>query len=111
MEKIAFIYGELQDDMSRQKTLEQIVMVEPDSMKRQAFVELAKVTDDVKLQAKYLENALNYVTYENVSVLEKCKNTLDICAWLLEIYEHIPKSNSDYERIKTLQKNTISLLD
>lgn len=111
LEKIAFIYGELQDDMSRQKTLEQIVMVEPDSMKRQAFVELAKVTDDVKLQAKYLENALNYVTYENVSVLEKCKNTLDICAWLLEIYEHIPKSNSDYERIKTLQKNTISLLD
>lgn len=110
LEKIAFIYTELQDEDARIKTLEQIAMVEDDNMKRQAFVELANGTDNLNLQAKYLENALNYITYENISVLEKCKNTLDICARLLDIYEYT-NAKADYERIKTLQKNTLALLN
>ena len=110
LEKIAFIYAELSEEELRQKTLEQIALNEEDEMKRQAFILLANGTDDVKLQSKYLENALNYVTYENVSVLEKCKNTLDICARLLDIYEYSGEK-SDYERIKILQENTLALLN
>lgn len=110
LEKIAHVYGELQDERGWRRAVEQIALMADDNMKRQAFVELAQGTDDIKLQAKYLENALNFVTEENVSVLEKCKNTLNICSNLLEIYQHT-KNKKAYERIKTLQKNTLELLD
>ena len=110
LEKISHIYLELQDEKSWQKTLEQMALIEDDDMKRQAFVKLADTTDDIKLQSQYLENALNYVIYENISFLEKCKNTLYICDRLLFIYEQT-KSTSDYDRIRTLQKNTLSLLN
>ena len=110
LEKISHIYLELQDEKSWQKTLEQMALIEDDDMKRQAFVNLANTTDDIKLQSQYLENALNYVIYENISFLEKCKNTLYICDRLLFIYEQT-KSTSDYDRIRTLQKNTLSLLN
>lgn len=110
LKKIAEIYSKLQDDKSWRKTLEQIVSLEPEDMKRQAFVELANGTDDIKLQTMYLENALNYITYENVSILEKCKNTLEICERLLHIYEQTNRVR-DYNRIKELQKSTMELLD
>lgn len=110
LEKIAHIYTELQDEQGWRKTKEQMVMIEEDSMKRQAFVELANGTDDIKLQAKYLENALNFVTKENISILEKCENTLDICHKLLAIYE-VTKKDKDYLRIKELQKSTMELLN
>ena len=87
-----------------------MALIEDDDMKRQAFVKLADTTDDIKLQSQYLENALNYVIYENISFLEKCKNTLYICDRLLFIFEQT-KSTSDYDRIRTLQKNTLSLLN
>ena len=110
LEKIAHIYGELQDEAGWRKTHEQMGLIEDDNMKRQAFMELANGTDDLRLQAKYLEHALNFVTEENVSVLEKCKNTLAICARLLEIYQYA-KDKKNYERILELQKNTLELLD
>lgn len=110
LEKIAHIYTELQDENGWRRTKEQIAAVEEDKMKRQAYFELASGTDDINLQAKYLEKALNYVTEENISVLEKCQNTLDICARLLEIYQYTQK-DTDYLRIKELQKNTIELLN
>ena len=110
LEKISHIYLELQDEKSWRKTLEQMALLEGDDMKRHAFVNLANTTDDIKLQSQYLENALNYVIYENISFLEKCKNTLYICERLLSIYEQT-SSTSDYDRIKMLQKNTLGLLN
>ena len=110
LEKMAHIYLELQDEKMWRKTLEQIALNEDDEMKRQAFVELSNTTDDAKLKAQYLETALNYITYENVSFLQKCKNTLNICEILLSIYEQ-NNAKSDYERIKTLQTNTLELLN
>lgn len=109
-EKISHIYHELQDEDGLQKTREQMVMEEDDSMKRQAFMKLAQMTDDTKLQATYLENALNFVVEENVSVATKCKNTLEICQMLLDIYEH-GHNKSAFERIKALQKKTQELLN
>lgn len=110
LEKIAHIYSELADEKSWRKTLEQMANLEPEDMKRQAFVELANGTDDIKLQAMYLEKALNYVTYENISVMEKCKNTLDICQRLLAIYTQT-NDTVNYGRISDLQKSTLELLD
>lgn len=110
LEKIAHIYSELADEKSWRKTLEQMANLEPEDMKRQAFVELANGTDDIKLQAMYLEKALNYVTYENISVMEKCKNTLDICQRLLAIYTQT-NDTVNYVRISDLQKSTLELLD
>lgn len=109
-EKISHIYHELQDEDGLQKTREQMAMEEDDSMKRQAFMKLAQTTDDTKLQATYLENALNFVVEENVSVATKCKNTLEICQMLLDIYEH-GHNKSAFERIKALQKKTQELLN
>ena len=110
LEKISHIYGELQDEQGWRKTHEQMALIQDDDMKRQAFTELANNTDDLKLQAKYLEHALNFVTHENVSVFEKCKNTLTICAWLLDIYSYA-KDKKNYARILELQKKTLELLD
>lgn len=110
LEKIAHIYLELKDEKSWRKTLEQIAMSEDDELKRQAFVELSNTTDDTKLKAQYLETALNYITYENVSFLQKCTNTLSICESLLSIYE-LTGAKTDYNRIKELQTNTLELLN
>lgn len=110
LEKIAHVYGELHDEKMWQKTLEQMVFETEDGLKRQAFVELAQKTDDLKLKAKYLENALNFIVDENVSALSKCQNTLKICAYLLEIYK-VNGNKKAYARIKELQKNTLELLN
>jgi len=110
LEKMAHVYGELQDEDGWQRTMEQIALSREDAMKRQSFVALAHETDDVRLQAKYLEYALNFVTKENVSVLEKCRNTLDICARLLDIYS-FTRDYKSHERIKNLQKSTLELLN
>ena len=55
LEKIAHIYLELQDEKSWRKTIEQIALSEEDDIKRQSFIGLSETTDDVKLQAQYLE--------------------------------------------------------
>lgn len=109
LEKIAHIYTEMHDETGRRKILEQIAISEENCMKRQAFTELAKQTDDIKLQAKYLEYALTFVMAENISVLEKGENILKICARLLHIYKHT-KSGKHYRRIKELEQNTRELL-
>lgn len=109
LEKIACIYSEMQDEQGRRQILEQIAISEENCMKRQAFTELAKQTDDIKLQAKYLEYALTFVMAENISVLEKGENILKICARLLQIYKHT-KSRKHYRRIKELEQNTRELL-
>ncbi len=110
LEKLAHVYGELQDEKSWRKTVEQIALSQDNLYKRQAFVELADTTDDIRLQAKYLEYALDFITAENISILEKCQNTLSICARLLEIYA-AAKSKTNYERVKELQKKTLELLN
>lgn len=109
LEKIAYIYTEMQDEPNYLKILEQIAILEENCMKRQAFTELAKQTYDIKLQAKYLEYALTFVMAENVSVLEKGENILKICSRLLQIYKHT-KSSKHYRRIKELEQNTRELL-
>ena len=110
LEKLAHVYGELQDEKNWRKTIEQLALLQDTPLKRQAFVELADTTDDIRLQAKYLEYALNFVTEEDVSVLEKCQNTLSICARLLEIYK-TTKSTKNYERVRNLQKVTLEMLN
>ena len=109
LEKIARIYAELHDENNWHKTMEQIAISEENCMKRQAFSELAKQTDDVKQQAKYLEYALSYVMAENISDLEKGENILKICARLLRIYKHT-KNRKHYRRIKEIEQSTRELL-
>lgn len=110
LEKLAHIYGEMQDEKSWRHAVEQIADCQDNAFKRQAFEELANGTDDVKLQAKYLELALDFVIAEDVSVLEKCKNTLEICRRLLDIYA-FTKNRKNFERVKALQKSTLELLN
>lgn len=110
MEKMLHVYTELQDENGWRNVQEMIAMEEDDSLKRQAFVELAKSTDDPKLQAKYLEQALGFVMEENVSVLNKCQNTLEICRHLADIYQTV-NDKAGYERIRRLQKSTLELLN
>lgn len=110
LEKLAHVYGELQDEFNWRKTIEQMALCQDEAYKRQAFVKLADTTDDPYLAAKYLEYALNFVVEENVSTLEKYQNTLSICARLLDIYA-ASKSKKNYERVKALQKVTLELLN
>lgn len=110
LEKMSHVYTELEDENGWRKTRELMAMEEDDNMKRQAFVELAKSTDDPKLQAQYLEKALNFVMEENVSVLSKCQNTLEICQYLTDIYQHT-NNKTALARIQELQKNTLELLN
>lgn len=110
LEKLAHVYGELQDAANRRKTIEQIALCQDAPFKRQAFVNLADTTDDLRLQAKYLEYALNFITEENISTLEKYQNTLSICARLLDIYA-ASKNKKNYDRVKELQKATLALLN
>ena len=109
LEKLAHVYGELQDEKNWRKAIEQIALSQDAPYKRQAFMELANTTDDMRLQAKYLEFALNFVMEENVSTLEKCQNTLMICQRLLDIYA-AGKSKKNYDRVKALQKSTLEML-
>lgn len=110
MEKMSHVYAELQDENGWRHVQEMMALEEDDSMKRQAFVELSKTTDDINLQARYLEKALGFVMDENVSVAAKCQNTLEICQRLAEIYRTTHNTNG-YERIRDLQKSTLELLN
>lgn len=108
--KMLMIYTELQDEEGWRKVREQMADETDKTQKRKIFTELAQTTDDPRLQAKYLEQALNFVIDENISVSAKCRNTLEICSHLLDIYEHTHNVH-DYERIQSLQKRTLELLN
>jgi hypothetical protein len=109
-EKISQIFLKMNDQEKWRQTRERIAEETEESMKRQAYTELFRTTDDLKLQAFYLEKALDFVVDENISVREKYKNTLRICRHLLQIYEQLGQQQN-YDRILTLQNKTLELFD
>ncbi len=110
LEKMLIAYQDLADEYNYKKTLEALALVSDDAFRRQAFLSLANTATDLHQEAYYLEQALNHLNTENISLLEKCKDHFEICRRLLDIYELLGNPQ-DQTRIKELQKQSESILN
>lgn len=87
LSKMASLYKTLDDVSKWVTTREQVIEYMEDDYKRQAYMDLAEEINDDNKSAVIWEKALLYVTKEEVSVLAKCKNTLQVCGILKDIYQ------------------------
>ena len=110
LEKMVEIYTALQDEDNRQKTLEELVFMAEDADKSSGFLSLAAKTDNPVLQIKYLENALDFISKQNVSVYQKATDTLQICDHLLSLY-HFFEDEPNIQRITDLQEKMHRILN
>ncbi len=94
LQRIADVYQKLGNLDKWLITKEQIIDYMEDGCKRKAFTELAEHTDDGEIYASLYEKALIYVTKEEVSVLAKCQNTLEICDKLKAVYRAMGDTQS-----------------
>ena len=101
LEKIRDLYRDLEDAESLFKTSAQMALVVDDALKIQTFLRLARESPNQKQEAYFLEQALQFVTNEKIAFLRKCKDTLAICARLLEIYQ-TAGLKADEARIRAL---------
>ena len=110
LQKIMSVYKSLDDEINYRKTYEALALVSDDAFRRQAFLSLANSAPNLSQEAYYLEKALNYINKENLTLLEKCKDNLDICARLLEIYRLLGYEK-DEARIKKIKEQSAEILN
>ena len=110
LKKMLDVYKTLDDEYNYKKTYEALALVSDDAFRRQAFLALAKSATDLYQEAYYLEKALNHINKENITLLEKCKNNLDICARLLEIYQTLG-NYKDEARIREIKEQANMILN
>lgn len=89
LQRIASIYRHIEDHENLAKTREQIVEALSDEYKRLGYMRLVQTGADSTKNTEWLEQALNYVTKEEVSFLNKCQNTLTICDQLAKNYRKL----------------------
>lgn len=85
--KIRDIYQNLEDKKGILDSSMQMIELLDDAFKIEMLLHLADDAENRKEEIYFLEEALKYATSEKISVLKKCRNTLNICKRLLEIYQ------------------------
>lgn len=100
LRKIASIYKHIGDVENLRKVGEEIVDHLDDEHKRMSYMKLADIWKGTYKNTKFLEKALDFVNKEDVSLLDKCQNTLQICEMLLNNYKEI----DDKENIKRINR-------
>lgn len=107
--KIAQAYKQMGDKSNWVKAEEEIIQNLAEEYKCAAYLRLAEKADEPKQAAELLENALDFVIRQKVSVLAKCRDMLEICNRLLRQYHRL-KDRSNEQRIGNLQRRTVLLL-
>ena len=104
------VYSYLNDKDAMLKIEENWVENQDTRDRFSAYMSLASSTDNLKDKAMLLEKALNEVTKQEMSFYNKYQDTLNVCSQLIALYELL-NEESKLQRIKTLQKNTLNLLN
>lgn len=109
LEKLAKLYEQHEntDDFYTVKSL--LIESYPIHERRAAFEELSATAKDTAKKIYFLEKALDFVNYENISALLRCKNTIAICEKLRTLYADI-KDYENLARIEELRTNTSYLI-
>ncbi len=105
LQRMADTYKKMGDKDKWLAAKEHIIEYMDDGYKRRAYAELAEKIDDGEIYASLYEKALNYVTKEEVSVLAKCQNTLEICDKLKAVYRAAGNKES-LKRLSDLSDRT-----
>lgn len=92
MRRISQVYQDWNDDENWLLSQEAIIDFLDDAHKREAYTDLASSCINMEKKKDLLEKALLFVMQEDVSVLIKCQNTLNLGCELKGIY----KKNKDY---------------
>lgn len=107
--KIALAYKQMGDKSNWVKSQEEIIQNLAEEYKCAAYLKLAEKADKPKQAAELLEKALDFVIQQEVSVLAKCRDMLEICDRLLRQYHRL-KDRLNEQRIGNLQRRTALLL-
>ena len=110
LQKMANVYKEQKDTKKWLEVSHKRIAYLENFEKREACVFLAADVSDLDGKITLLEHALSYVNKEDVSVYSKCRNTVEICEALENIYLS-KKDDKNLKRIRSLAKKTADLLE
>ncbi|MBR1915987.1 MAG: hypothetical protein IJ830_06100 [Alphaproteobacteria bacterium] len=105
LQKLAKVYRDLKDEEEYQKTLEKIILLLDNAVQKEAMLDMAQSTQNVRHEAVWLENALELIDKENIGFLKKCQNKLTICDKLLGIYNRL-NEKTEAARIEEMKNDT-----
>ena len=109
LKKMRDIYLVLEDENGFFQTSNQMAQLLDDTLKAENFLKLADEASNKYQEAYFLEQALRFVKKENISLLEKCKDTLSLCARLLKIYKKVGLK-TQAERIEVVKQQTQKII-
>lgn len=107
--KIRDIYRDFEDKNGVIESEVKMTELLDDAFKIEMLLRLADEASSRKEEIYFLEEALKYVSFEKISILKKCKNTLAICERLLEIYQKAGLK-ADWARIEFAKKQAEQML-
>lgn len=108
LNKMAHNYLYLKEDEKWLNAREKIIEYLKDEDKRRAYTALAEELQNNHQAAQMYEKALEYVNDEELSLLAKCQNTLQICERLMILYKGMGDQGG-YQRIAKLADKTAIL--
>lgn len=109
LNKIAQAYRQMGDKNSWIETEEKIIENLAEEYKCAAYLRLADQAGNPHQSIDLLEKALDFVLHQEVSVLVKCRDILEITSRLTGQYHRV-KNTSEEKRLKKLQYRTALLL-
>ncbi|MBR2299881.1 MAG: hypothetical protein IJ870_04835 [Alphaproteobacteria bacterium] len=110
LKKMRDVYLLLEDENGYFQTSAEMARLVDDALKAQAFLELAQNATSAKQEAYFLEQALKFVNKEDISFLQKCRQTVVLCERLYEIYQKIGDFNKALE-FKNIEQQTERLIN
>lgn len=108
LNRIAENYKYLGDEFKWCEYKEKMIANMRPEEKREAYAELAHELKNTDLAIDIYNEALNFVSAEEVSFFAKCLNTLEICEILLRLYQQ-KNDTANVNRIKDLMAKTVLL--
>ncbi len=108
LNRIADNYKYLGDEFKWCEYKEKMIANMRPEEKREAYVELAGELKNTDLAIAIYNEALNFVSVEEVSFFAKCLNTLEICLVLLKLYQQKNDAVNE-KRIRDLMTKTVLL--
>ena len=86
LQKLARVYRDLKDEDEYQRTLEKIILLLDEALKKESRTAL---TQNRSKDLSLLEDTLNLIGEENLIFLKKCRQTTPVCDKLLNVYEQL----------------------
>ena len=109
LERLANLYEQQGDLVNFYTVKDLLIEAYPIEERRNAFEELSETVEDATQKIYFLEKALDFIKYENIPAVSRCKNTIRLCKKLRTLYAD-KKDYVNLARIEELRTNTSYLI-